>query len=1008
MTVPASIVIPTRARPAYLEVALSSIAPEAARLGVEVLVVDDAGPSKAARELAERFGARYEPHARPLGLNVARNTGVERSAGELVVFVDDDVRVGPGWLSALLDAAREHPDVDVFTGPIRARLEGASGWGSHSCGRERPPITTLEFGERDTDADYAWGANMAIRREALERVGPFDVSLEHGGDEQEWQERLRADTPGARVLYVGRAAVEHRRVGADACLRSLSRAGYTRGRAARRFDARRGRAPSLARELLTLVGCVGHVVRRRCPAGLTMVAHSSGRLREGLRERRAAAAVSLKEPLVDPSPDDFLSGASGTVGGFDAVRREALDEALDAWQLLSAKRLRLGLAARHAPPLQRVLALGVERPERRELAAAMRAELLRSRHDVELHTCAPGGRGKFENLNMLLAERVGRDLMPSHDWLLVLDDDVELPRGFLDRFLFLCERFSLTLAQPAHRLQLACGVAGHAPARGQRGARDELRGDRPGDRVREPRVPGAAAVPRAAHGLGSGCPLGGARARARVALRRARRGRDRPPCRARGRGLRARGRGRRGALVPRRASLSERARGRPHADDASRLVSAVARSGPRVAVVAEFYPSLRDPVLGVWAHRQALAARDAGAELEVLVLHRLVPPRASLAAGPGGARRALAARLREPRRQVRDGLAVTYVPFVSPSRDRSYAAWGAWAAPSLALALRRLARSFPFELVHAHNAVPAADAVRRARLRVPMVVSVHGGDVLYTARRDQDGADAVARGLGAAALVLANSHGIAELSRACGAGETRVLHLGTELPSPQSPAERERREGSARAGAQERGRSTDRARSQSLVTVAHLVARKRHADVLRALAVLTQRHPTLRYTVIGDGPERFALEGLAMRLGVAERVDFLGQLAPEEALERARGCTLFVMPSTEEAFGVAYVEAMAAGVPAIGCRGEPGPEEIAAAGDGFMLVPPGDIERLTQRIDELLSDPQRLREAGLRARATVAANFTWRRCGEETVAAYEHVLGRDRPAARTRPAGLDA
>ncbi|MGA8363163.1 MAG: hypothetical protein WB709_01435, partial [Solirubrobacteraceae bacterium] len=54
----------------------------------------------------------------------------------------------------------------------------------------------------------------------------------------------------------------------------------------------------------------------------------------------------------------------------------------------------------------------------------------------------------------------------------------------------------------------------------------------------------------------------------------------------------------------------------------------------RVAVVAEFYPSRRDPVLGVWAHRQALAARDAGAEVHVLVLHRLVPSRATLRAGP--------------------------------------------------------------------------------------------------------------------------------------------------------------------------------------------------------------------------------------------------------------------------------------------------------------------------------------------------------------------------------------
>jgi teichuronic acid biosynthesis glycosyltransferase TuaC len=178
----------------------------------------------------------------------------------------------------------------------------------------------------------------------------------------------------------------------------------------------------------------------------------------------------------------------------------------------------------------------------------------------------------------------------------------------------------------------------------------------------------------------------------------------------------------------------------------------------------------------------------------------------------------------------------------------------------------------------------------------------------------------------------------------------------------------------------------------TLVTVAHLVARKRHADVLRALAVLGQRHPTLRYAIAGEGPERVALEGLAARLQISERVDFHGQLAPAQAVELARGCTLFAMPSTEEAFGVAYVEAMAGGVPAIGCRGEPGPEEIAAAGEGLVLVPPGDIERLTQRIDELLSDPQRLREAGRRARATVAAHFTWERCGEQTFAAYEDAL----------------
>src|SRR5271154_6867702 len=130
---PASIVIPTRERLDYLGVALASIASQADEAEAEVLVVDDAGPSAAARALVERFGARYEPHPAPLGLNAARNTGVERSDGELVMFVDDDIRASPGWLRALIDAAREHPLVDVFTGPIRPRLEGSP---PNSCGRE--------------------------------------------------------------------------------------------------------------------------------------------------------------------------------------------------------------------------------------------------------------------------------------------------------------------------------------------------------------------------------------------------------------------------------------------------------------------------------------------------------------------------------------------------------------------------------------------------------------------------------------------------------------------------------------------------------------------------------------------------------------------------------------------------------------------------------------------------------------------------------------------------------
>jgi teichuronic acid biosynthesis glycosyltransferase TuaC len=385
----------------------------------------------------------------------------------------------------------------------------------------------------------------------------------------------------------------------------------------------------------------------------------------------------------------------------------------------------------------------------------------------------------------------------------------------------------------------------------------------------------------------------------------------------------------------------------------------------RVAVVAEYYPRAGDPVLGVWAHRQALAARAAGADVRVLVLHRPIPPLGALRARDVAA--ALGP-LRQPRRVLLDGLEVRYVRYLSPPRPWAYASWGAWAAAPLRWALGRLRREFPFDLVHAHYAVPAADAVRRAAPDAPLVVSVHGGDVLAVARGR--GREAVGRALGHARIVLANSAAIADRARELGARHVRVVHLGADPPPAAPPP----------------------ATGPTLVTVGHLVARKRHADVVRAVAALRDRHPELRYVVVGDGPERAGIERLARELGVADRLELRGQLPPAEAAAAAGAAAAFVLPSVDEAFGVAYVEAMAAGVPAIGCRGQSGPEEIAAAGEGILLVEPGSVEALAGAIDGLLSDPERRRRLGRAARATVEAAFTWERCGRETVAAYAEAL----------------
>jgi teichuronic acid biosynthesis glycosyltransferase TuaC len=390
----------------------------------------------------------------------------------------------------------------------------------------------------------------------------------------------------------------------------------------------------------------------------------------------------------------------------------------------------------------------------------------------------------------------------------------------------------------------------------------------------------------------------------------------------------------------------------------------------RVAVVAEFYPRACDPVLGVWAHRQAVAARDAGADVRVLVLHRPLPPLAALRGGAAQALRAAGRAAAQPPRATLDGIEIAYVPFLSPPRPRFYGDWGRWAAPSLAVALRALRRRFAFDLVHAHNAVPAGEAVRRAGIRAPLVVSVHGGDVFHTAARSRRGAESVRAAFARARLVLANSAGIEERCLVLGARATRVVHLGTDLPAARAQPYQQ----------------------PTVVTTGHLVARKRHVDVLRAVALLRDRHPALRYLVVGDGPQREPLRGLAAELGIADRLDLAGQLPPAEALDRTRRAALLAMPSTDEAFGVAYVEAMAGWLPAIGARDEPGPQEIAAAGGGMTLVAAGDVPAIAAAIDGLLSDPERLRAEGERARATVERAFSWAACGTETVAAYEAAL----------------
>ena len=272
-------VVPTSNRADYLEVTLASLAAQDLDGPYEVIAIDD-GSRDRTPQVIEAAGVRSVRRDDAQGPNAARNTGVRVAGADLIAMVDDDVWAPPGWLSAIVAGAQRHPDAAALGGPIRARLEGPA---PRSCGREEPPITSLDLGPEDRPADLVWSANMAIRRGAFETVGPFDERFSTGGDEEDWLRRLK--TMGGSVMYVADAWLDHRRAGDDARLRSLMRSAYRRGRNMRAYDRMRGTQPEVGRELRVLAGCGWHTLRRGCPQGLVMGAHSAGRLAEAVRPR---------------------------------------------------------------------------------------------------------------------------------------------------------------------------------------------------------------------------------------------------------------------------------------------------------------------------------------------------------------------------------------------------------------------------------------------------------------------------------------------------------------------------------------------------------------------------------------------------------------------------------------------------------------------------------------------------------------------------------------------------
>ena len=173
--------------------------------------------------------------------------------------------------------------------------------------------------------------------------------------------------------------------------------------------------------------------------------------------------------------------------------------------------------------------------------------------------------------------------------------------------------------------------------------------------------------------------------------------------------------------------------------------------------------------------------------------------------------------------------------------------------------------------------------------------------------------------------------------------------------------------------------------------VARLSPEKGLDVLLRAVARLVEGGTPLRVVLAGDGPQRGRLERLAEQLGIAERVEFRGEVPHDVVPSVLAELDMFAMPSLAEGFGVAALEAQAMELPVVASCVHGIPDAVVDGRTG-LLTPPGDVGALSEAIARLAGDAELRAEMGRAGRAFVEERYRWQENAAQMERLYQHLL----------------
>jgi teichuronic acid biosynthesis glycosyltransferase TuaC len=305
---------------------------------------------------------------------------------------------------------------------------------------------------------------------------------------------------------------------------------------------------------------------------------------------------------------------------------------------------------------------------------------------------------------------------------------------------------------------------------------------------------------------------------------------------------------------------------------------------------------------------------------------------------------------------------------------------GAFLFAHLLGVVRRLHRSKPIHLIHAHAALPCGHAATLLgrELKIPFAVTVHGLDAYSTSQvagRPGKWCEHVSRFVYASAscvICISEKARDRVLEAARGRLKTEVVYNGVDPDEFHPPSEPPT--------------------ANTILCVGNLIPSKGQDILVRAFATVHTKFPEFSCEFIGDGADKSRLARTAKELNLDEKVRFVGRRTRGEVADAMRRCTVFALPSGYEGLGCVYLEAMAIGKATIGCRGQ-GIEEVIEHGANGWLVNPRDVQDLAHAFSELLPNPLLRNEIGNAARRSILQGFTLAHQAERLARIYRECAG---------------